>query len=61
MTVVPLGTVLSVASLCESVSFGAERCLVLFWLALGASVVIGHRTIGNLGFSFGRGLLGRLL
>lgn len=30
-------------------------------LALRASVVIGHRTIGNLGFSFARGLLGRLL
>ena len=26
-----LGTVLSVATLCESVSFGAERCLVPFW------------------------------
>ena len=43
--VVPLGTVL----------FGTVL------LALGASVVIGHRTIGNLGFSCGRGLRDRPL
>ena len=43
---VPLGTVLSVASLCESVSFGAERFLATFGDSGDTSfcqrVCIGH-------------------
>ena len=38
------GTVLSVASLCESVSYGAERFLVSFFVLL-LSDCIGHRPL----------------
>ena len=43
---VPLGTVLSVASLCESVPSGRAPFGIVL-LALGVSVVIGHRTMSE--------------